>query len=106
MKNITPIKQLGNSVLVVHSKSIPYIGKKHALEVKCIKIDFDLSSVDSLIELEKHLKFNPWEDVSDDESSSILRRMQESFSEKDISEKIAKPLSESYSTSSFEGLDQ
>jgi|SRR3989339_546401 len=95
MNEIYPIAKLGDQVLIVNKEDLPYIGKERALEVKCMRVDFRHKSIDAAIELEKHLKFNPWEELSEEERKIVLQNLNTKFSDKDILEKIMKPLAES-----------
>ncbi len=94
MNEIYPIAKLSQQILLINKDDIPYIGKERALEVKCIRIDFDQKSIDTPIELEKHLKFNPWEEINEIERQEFLQKLGEMFSDEDILEKIIKPLLE------------
>lgn len=94
MNEIYPIAKLGDQVLIVNKYDLPYIGKERALEVKCIKIDLKNNRIDSIIELEKHLKFNPWEEINEDKRNIILKILNTKFSDTEIIEKIIKPLAE------------
>ena len=71
MNEIYPVAKLGDQVLIINKDDLPHIGKERAIEVWCIKIDFRHKTIDSIIELEKHLKFNPWEEVDEDERDAI-----------------------------------
>ena len=95
MNEIYPIAKLGNQILIVNKDDLPFIGKERALEVKCIKVDLKHKAIDPLIELEKHLKFNPWEEITDQERDIILQELSSKFSDEEILEKIMEPLTES-----------
>ncbi|MDO8499988.1 MAG: hypothetical protein Q7S66_05050 [bacterium] len=92
MNEIYPVAKLGDQILIVNKDDLPYIGKERALEVKCIKIDLGHRTIDPIIELEKHLKFNPWEELSEDERNTILQNLSAKFSDQEILEKIMEPL--------------
>lgn len=92
MNEIYPIAKLGDQALIVNKEDLPYIGKERAFEVKCIRVDFRRKSIDVIIELEKHLKFNPWEEISEEERNIILQNLNTKFSDKEILEKIIEPL--------------
>ena len=94
MNEIYPVAKLPRQILLINKDDLPYIGKERALEVKCIMIDFDHKSIDAPIELEKHLKFNPWEEISEAERREFLQKLGAIFSDEDILEKIIKPLLE------------
>jgi len=94
MNKIYPIAKLGDQVLIVNSDDLPYIGKERAMEVKCILVDLTKRIIDDLFELEKHLKFNPWEEITAEERIIILQNLNTRFSDEDISTKIIKPLAE------------
>lgn len=94
MNEIYPIAKLGEHVLIVNKDDLLYIGKERALEVKCVKVDLGYRKIDSILELEKHLKFNPWEEVNEDERNVILQIINTKFSDAEIIEKIIKPLAE------------
>ena len=94
MNEIYPVAKLGDQVLIINKADIPYIGKARALDVKCIKVDLKYKSIDPIIELEKHLKFNPWEETTGDEAEVILKNIQDSFSPEIVGEKIVSLLTE------------
>jgi|SRR3989344_2394655 len=95
MNEIYLIAKLDDEVLIINKNDIPYIGKERALDVKCVKVDLKHGEIDPIIELEKHLKFNPWEEItSEDERNIILNILNTKFSNADILEKIIKPLAE------------
>lgn len=94
MNEIYPIAKLGDQILIVNKDDLPYIGKERALEVKCVKVDLRHKTIDPIIELEKHLKFNLWEEVSENEGETILQILNAKFSDQDILEKIMEPLAE------------
>lgn len=94
MNEIYPIAKLGDQILIVNKDDLPYIGKERALEVKCVKVDLRHKTIDPIIELEKHLKFNPWEEVGEDERDTILQNLSAKFLDQDILEKIMEPLAE------------
>ena len=92
MNTIYPIATLGDQVLIVNKDDIPFIGKEQALEVMCIQVDFRHTKIYPPIELEKHLKFNPWKEMDDTEREEAHKKLQTTFSPEDITEKIEKPL--------------
>jgi hypothetical protein len=95
MNEIYPIAKLGDNVLIINKDDLLYIGKERAFEVKCIKVDLNHKTIDSIIELEKHLKFNPWEEiVTEEERIVILQNLNTKFSDNDILAKIIEPLAE------------
>ncbi|MDP3725558.1 MAG: hypothetical protein Q8R20_03775 [Nanoarchaeota archaeon] len=98
MNEIYPIAKLGDQILIVNKDDVPYIGKERALEVKCIKVDLKHRVIDPLIELEKHLKFNPWEEITDKERDIMLQELGSKFSDEEILGKIMEPLAESLIT--------
>lgn len=95
MNEIYPVAKLGSQVLIVNKDDLLFIGKERALEVKCIKVDLKHGVIDSIIELEKHLKFNPWKEIGEDERETILKELGAKFSDQEILEKIMEPLTES-----------
>ena len=97
MNNITPIAKLGNleEILFINKTDIPFIGKERAMEVMCVRVDFGHKSIDETIELEKHLKFNPWEEImTDDERKLVESKLNETFTDTEQNEKISRPLIE------------
>ena len=88
-----PIAKLGSRVLIVNKSDLPFVGKERWLEVMCIQVNFRHGTIDSVFELEKHFKFNPWENFRDEEErDAVLQEIKSTFSDKDISERIAEPL--------------
>ena len=94
MNTLQPIAKLGNQILIVNKDDVSYIGKERALEVFCVQVDFRHTTLYPVVELEKHLKFNPWEEIADTERDAYLEKLNATFSEQDIAEKIIKPLAE------------
>ncbi len=92
MNEIYPIAKLGDLILIINKDDLPYVGKDNALEIKCVKVDLKHGLIDSVMELEKHLKFNPWEELSETERDHALHELGDKFSDKDILEKIIEPL--------------
>jgi len=92
-ETIYPIAQMGDEVLLVLKENLPYIGKKNALKVQCVFIDLMGRRIQDPIGIEYHLKFNPWEEITDDAKRTMIRKLIETrFSDSDILEKIVKPL--------------
>ena len=61
-----PIAKPGNKILIVNKNDVPFIGKARGLEVICIiQVDFKHTRIYSIIELERPLKFNPWEKITE-----------------------------------------
>jgi len=79
---------------MVNKDDLSYIGKERALEVKCIKVDLKNKAIDPIIELEKHLKFNPWEEIDEGGRDTVLQELGTKFSDQEILEKIIEPLVE------------
>jgi hypothetical protein len=94
MNGIYPVAKLGDAVLIVNQDDLPYIGKQRAYDVKCVRVDLKRGTIDPVIELEKHLKFNPWEEMSEDERNTILQNISTKFSDHEILENIIQPLVE------------
>ena len=72
MNEIYPIAKLGDLILIINKDDLPYVGKDNALEIKCVKVDLKHGLIDSVMELEKHLKFNPWEELSETERDHAI----------------------------------
>lgn len=92
MDTIFPVAKLHSLVLIMNKSDVPFIGKERALEVMCVQVDLEQGVIYPVHELEKHLKFNPWEETTDQEKETLSQKIQETVSEKDIEEKIVKPL--------------
>ena len=100
MNEIYPVAKLGYQILIINKNDLFFVGKERALEVKCIKVDLKHKAIDPLIELEKHLKFNPWEEIPDKEREMTLQELGSKFSDEEILEKIMEPLAGSLIKSS------
>ena len=61
------------AILITNKADLSYVGKERAFEVKCVQMDLKRGTIDSIIELEKHLKFNPWEEINDDERITKIK---------------------------------
>ncbi len=95
MNEIIIIAKLGDKVLIINKNDIPYIGKERALEVMSINVDLKNNEIGQILELEKHLKFNPWEEILDNNKRNLyLQILNTNFSDNEIIEKIIKPLAE------------
>lgn len=94
MNEIYPIAKLGNQVLIINEDDLPYVGKERAIEVKCVMVDLEKGEADEILELEKHLKFNPWEEITENERDEIFQALNVKFSDSDILKKIMEPLVE------------
>lgn len=95
MNEIYPIAKLGSQILIVNKKDLPFIGKERAIEVKCVRVNLENAIIDEMLELEKHLKFNPWEEITSDEDRAVIVKiLNTKFSDQNIEEKIIKVLEE------------
>jgi hypothetical protein len=94
MNELCPVAKLGDRILVVNKDDLPYVGKERAIDVKCINVDLKHKEIDPITELEKHLKFNPWEEIDEDRRDATLKLIASSFSDQEILEKIIEPLVE------------
>ena len=94
MNELYPIAKLGERVLIINKDDLAFVGKERAFEVKCVQVDLRNHAIDPVLELEKHLKFNPWEEINGDERAGIVQQMRAVFSEQEIQEKITRPLKE------------
>ena len=92
MNTIYPIATLGDQALIVNKDDVPFIGKDRALEVMCIQVDFRHTKIYPPIELEKHLKFNPWNEMDGTTRDEALKKLHTTFSPEDITENIEEPL--------------
>ena len=95
MNEIYLIAKLGNAILIVNKADLAYIDKERAFEVKCIVVDLAERTIDPPEGLEKHLKFNPWEEITNpDERMVLLQVLNNKFSDAEILQKILQPLAE------------
>ena len=59
----------------------------------CIQVGLRRKMIYPIAGLEKHLKFNPWEEIIDDEKRiTVLQAVESMFPGEDVSEKITEPL--------------
>ena len=94
MSELYPVAKLRDRVLIINKDDLAFVGKERAFEVKCVQVDLHYQAIDPVLELEKHLKFNPWEEIGGDERAGIIQQMRAVFSEQEIQEKITRPLTE------------
>ena len=87
-----PVAALGDQILIVNEGDVSFIGKERAMEVMCVQVDLRHKTIYPTIELEKHLKFNPWVEVSDAERGLFVEKVKQAFSDGEISENIVEPL--------------
>ncbi len=97
MSDVYPVAKLGKEVLLVNKGDVSLIGTEDALNVLSVDVDLQFKRIEEPIELEKHLKFNPWEDVTDEERDSIIEAIRVTFTSEEINEKIIEPLSNTVS---------
>ena len=87
--------KLGSKILIINKADIPYIGSlDKGLEVMTIQVDLKKREIFPPLELEKHLKFNPWEETTEQDRAVLSQLLYSRFSDKDILEKICLPLAE------------
>jgi hypothetical protein len=92
MKRIVPIARLGSSLLFINIDDIEKIGSKNALDITCVYVDTKKHYIAELSNLETHLKFNPWEEISNNHKEKYLNKVLSQFSQEEISNKIISPL--------------
>ena len=92
MNELYPLARLGQQALLIHSSDLPHVGNERSLEVKTVKVDLVHHSIEPIWDLEKHLKFNPWEETTAVERLLILQSLAKEFSEREILEQIVVPL--------------
>lgn len=86
-----PICKLGSSILLVRKDDLPFVGK--GLGVMSVKVDFSTSEFFDPVDLEIHLKFNPWEEIFDSrERENYIVLIQKQFQQDIINEQIINPL--------------
>lgn len=91
LEKLYPICKLGNSFLIILKEKLPIVGKQ--LGVMSVQIDLSNSEITPPIDLEKHLKFNPWEEITDlKEREEVIRLIQNRFDRITINEQIINPL--------------
>jgi len=88
---IYPIAKLGDNYLLILKSELSKVGK--GLGVLAIKIEMMGLEIFKPEDLERHLKFNPWEEIlSENEREIILNRIENILSEDLIQKKILNPL--------------
>ena len=61
MNTLYLIAKLDYRILIIHESDLPFVGSgERAFEVMCIQVDLCHGTIDSVFELAKHFKFNPW----------------------------------------------
>ena len=93
MNEIYIIAKLGDLILIINNGDLKRIGKETKPEVKCIKVDLRNKTINPAVELEKHLKFNPWEETTENKQHIFLQNLYLSFPKQDILKKLIEPLS-------------
>ncbi|MEK7629565.1 MAG: hypothetical protein AAB394_03510 [Patescibacteria group bacterium] len=84
-----PIAELGNEFLLIHNDDRNYLVTDRSLEIKCVLVNLDRLTIDDPFEIELHLKFNPWEEIMDENKQVyILNFIQSKFSNLMITERI------------------
>lgn len=83
-KEIYPIAKLADLVLVISKKDAETIKETKKLEnIQSVKVDPTNKEVYDPIPLENHLKFNPWEEIVDDqERTQYLIALSNTFPER------------------------
>lgn len=91
LKELYPICKLGNSFLIILKENLPKVGKQ--LGIMSVQIDLSKSEITPPVDLEKHLKFNPWEEITDlKERDEVIGKIQNHFDRISINEQIINPL--------------
>jgi len=91
LQGLYPISKIGNKYLLILKTELPKVGKQ--LGVLSVKIDLSRSEITTPIDLEKHLKFNPWEEITDSkEREEVIVNIQKQFDITTIEEQIINPL--------------
>lgn len=86
-----PIAKIGYSYLLILKSELNRVGKQ--LGVMSVKIDLSGSEITPPIDLEKHLRFNPWEEITDSkEREKVIVNIQKQFDITTIEEKIINSL--------------
>jgi len=89
MDNLYPLAKLGSLILMINKSDKDFIGGERALEVMSVQIDLDKKTIFEIMPLEKHLKFNPWEEIVEEaERELVFKVINNKFSDNDIKEKI------------------
>jgi len=91
---IVVIAKLGERILIINKEDIPYIGGPKGLSVFCVTVDLEKREVFPPEKLEIHLKFNPWEETTEQDKVVLSNLLYSKISDKDIFEKIILPLAE------------
>lgn len=78
----TPVAKLGRRVLIAKESDLSKIGTNKAMEVLVEQWDLETGLLEGRYELEKLLKFNPWEDIIEtneiDEIKAKIREVKNS----------------------------
>lgn len=86
---VCPIAELGNEFLLIHNDDRNHLATDRSLKIKCVLINLDRLTIDDPFEIELHFKFNPWEEIIDENRRVyILSLIQSKFSNLMITEKI------------------
>lgn len=95
-KKILFVAKLGDRVLAIHSGDSANLPANSA-RVWCVPVDLRKKEIGPVWELDKHLKFNPWEEIlSEEERLVIGKTVNRVFSDADITSKIVEPLEEKF----------
>ncbi|MBI3632182.1 MAG: hypothetical protein HY225_01925 [Candidatus Vogelbacteria bacterium] len=89
--NIYPIAKIGlfEEILCINKSDLPFIGKERAMEVKTVRLDLSHKTIDEPIELEIHLKFNPWEEITTEEDrTTVSSKIESAFTKDEIENKV------------------
>lgn len=92
MKDIEFIGISGNDGLIANVKNILERDKKNQMSVNVIKVNLYNKEIFPLNAFQLYLKFGIWHEPTQEEKKVYMERLLNTFSEKEIQEKIFTPL--------------
>lgn len=92
MNELYPVAKLGHSVLFVNKGDFQRFQAESEIPPGAVKVNFKEKTIEPVVPLEEHLKFNPWEELGTEERMEALRSISRDFSANDILRFLVVPL--------------
>lgn len=92
-EGVVIIAKLYDKIMLIKKADLELLGTERSVDVECVVVDLKRRSIDPPWPYEQHMKFNPWEDVNEEEERMLSEVLYTKFPNEEISQKILFPLS-------------
>jgi hypothetical protein len=86
------VAKLYDKIMLTRREDVELLGTNKSLDVECVVVDLKRRSIEPPWPYEQHMKFNPWEDVTEEEEKMLLEVLYTKFRDQEIYQKILIPL--------------